>query len=284
MKTVSNVELFEYLNTSYNTIEGLEEGFISSIIDKVKSSVISTFKDVDKSFGLFSDFLYNLGTINTPKQIKKIKKNFRKDINPIPYSSVYKFETLTLQGLRVPLSEVSGYILAFFTELDNKSIFKSLDELDTKISKYISKNDYRRSFKNDNSDMKDFKKKLLDNPRVNFLKAINPSDKLEYKRVEDLVNSNSDFEKTLDILIDIDSKINDKDILNINKTINKIYKKLQILHEQLDEGLDFSKNSLESLIELIDMYSKLMTTISMYFYVYTKVMEVIIELEKTYKR
>jgi len=273
----------EYLDYTPITIDGLEDGFVNSLIDRVKKGLTSTYKDVNKSFGLFNDFLYNLGTINTPKKIRNLRKSFA-DIEDVPYVNIHLYSTMTLQGLRVPLSEVSEHLLNFFTSLENNKIYKELDKLDTDISMFLSKTDYRKSFSNDNVLIENIREELVNKPKVNMLKAIDSSNKNEYVKVEDLISSNNDFKNTLDLLIEIDDKISDKDILKLNKLINKIYKKIKLLQEKLDSGLEFSKIGLENLISLLGLYSEIMTTISMYFYVYSKIMDVTLELGEVYKR
>jgi hypothetical protein len=274
--------LHDYINEEQLIIPSMEEGMLSTLTDGIKENIKVTSDKVSRSYGVFKDFIYSTGKLDTPKKIRKLRRNIDNITRDVKFIDVHEYRVLTIPGLSVNLVKLTTSLKEYFER--TKDIHKELDLLDTHLSNMLARKDARKSFIKSSKELETYRAELVDKPKEDFKGYFDPDDYRETTILDKLINSNSEIPVVLDNLIAIDDYMDDKYILKLNNLINNIYKKTLMITEGLDKGEEYSNVSLESLLELLDIYSKSMTTLSTYFYIYSKTMDLALKFENIYKR
>jgi hypothetical protein len=274
--------LHNYLGERTLVLEGLEEGIFKSLTDSIKKQVSIASDEVKKTYSTFGDFVYSFGKLQTPSKIVKLRRDLPDIISKRTYQDIHTYRVPTIPGLAVDLVTLTNALNGYFSNYDN--IYNEIDRLDTLISELLATSGKRKSFKKTSEELSDYRKKFVDEPKKNFKGFFDPRDYRESTKLETLIYSNDDLITVTDNLITIDSYIDDKSIMKLNKIINNIYKKTLMLTEDIDSGVEYSNVGLESLIDLLDIFSKSMTTVSTYFFIYSKTMDLTLKLPEVYER
>jgi len=267
-------------STAY--VIAMEEGIFDTITSGILNTVQNTSKLISRKRSVLVDLLYSVGTLSEPKEIKKFLHKSNKIIDTVPYMDVADVLVPNFVGLQTDLKTLTKLVENYSVVVDKKA-FKALDHIDTVISNFIGDEQTRTSFKQDKEIT------LLDDefnkPFKKELQAMfDPKDKSETVKLSKLFKSNSDLKDTLTMLVKIDNSINDKDLLKLNKQVEKIKKKSDILLKLLESGeVKASKDALNNLVKSLDTTANFLTNLSNLWYTYSTIMNLALKVKEIYE-
>ena len=267
----------------HQEIIGLEDGILTSMKNKLTDTIVGLQKKISTRTSGFKGFLYERGTIGLINDIKKFESSSKKIIDPVSYKDIDIAEVNTIVGLKTDLKDITELTSIYFINL-KKDAPKVLDRLDDIVSMFIGDDGFRKSFKDLTPELKKADKKFNVDLTNELKKRFDITNKEEKTQLHKIVRSNSELKEILSLLVTINKNFTDKDVLKLNKQIDKIYKKIDMLVRMLEnENISASKESIENLVLAISITANYITSISNLYYLHTQVMSTILNIKDVYK-
>lgn len=244
-----------------NTV-GLESGVITGIPAYIRNIGTAAYSEVVGATVTFRN-LFSKENDELYKDLDRTSAKVKTVMSTIDF--------LTVKDKDIPvISGFKGYALDAVEDLEKHSLhisrdyFKALIELDDVISRFISDEDYRKSFK--------YKAKALDEiannvkPLGDILSDMLSGEKTDVKKVSDVFGNVKSITVTADKLIGLNKELRQKDITKLYKLAESVASRVSILTELLDDPEeDLTKESVETVISAITNAANILTVAGSYY-------------------
>lgn len=270
-----NLNSLTYLSTTIST-----EG-VSSFLEKVTSFFVSKVGYVREALGITSSEANKVSSdVNVHvKELIDLKKSMQSIISNKSYASIEKDRVMSPVGIKVDLVKLSNELKSVMKLTDNE-VFECIERLDTYVSSVLNDVDFRTQTKPQSIDKEAIK--YADRLYSNLNTCID-SKKIEDTRlVKELLPNLSSLDKVYDNLIDISNYTSVNKLNNINKAIENVYAKTEVLEQELGGKYEVSKVVLKKLIEDLENNAKLITVYVNTIYLYNQTVICVNTLIKKY--
>ena len=247
--------------SSYNSLRSyadtisVEGSFIETITTSFNGAI-------SKATDYYKDIVSGMDNwFNNPasEELKFLNKINISKISNIKYQTVEDRQSPITIGLKANLLKVNTNLINNL-ELLNPVVKKSTDDLNIILSKVLSDEHYRKSFKPDKgiSKLYDINYEVRDN----LSELIDPNSNADRMRVGNLIPNISSLSKVITDAKIIGSHINNSKLKNLKQSVSDIYEKVNMLHEYIeskDGKLTISKNTINTLADHLDVVAELLT-------------------------
>lgn len=276
-----NNDLYDSLNSlTYLSTTISTEG-VSSFLEKVTSFFVSKVGYVREALGITSSEANKVSSdVNVHvKELIDLKKSMQSIISNKSYASIEKDRVMSPVGIKVDLVKLSNELKSVMKLTDNE-VFECIERLDTYVSSVLNDVDFRTQTKPQSIDKEAIK--YADRLYSNLNTCID-SKKIEDTRlVKELLPNLSSLDKVYDNLIDISNYTSVNKLNNINKAIENVYAKTEVLEQELGGKYEVSKVILKKLIEDLENNAKLITVYVNTIYLYNQTVICVNTLIKKY--
>lgn len=276
-----NNDLYDSLNSlTYLSATISTEG-VSSFLEKVTSFFVSKVGYVREALGITSSEANKVSSdVNVHvKELIDLKKSMQSIISNKSYASIEKDRVMSPVGIKVDLVKLSNELKSVM-KLTDSEVFECIERLDTYVSSVLNDVDFRTQTKPQSIDKEAIK--YADRLHSNLNTCID-SKKIEDTRlVKELLPNLSSLDKVYDNLIDISNYTSVNKLNNINKAIENVYAKTEVLEQELGGKYEVSKVVLKKLIEDLENNAKLITVYVNTIYLYNQTVICVNTLIKKY--
>jgi len=256
--------------------EGIGDVFKS--ISDFFSSKIESFVNIFRSNG---DELKNMNF--NGKQLFKLSKDINEIEKKYSFSTIRPIEVSTIMGLKVNLLDLTGSVNKG-VDIINENLLKSLDELDSVVSKMLADEEFRKSVRKSY----DFDYVMRAQIALGQIveDVIDSKSTKEVFTVGELIPNVNSLNVVNKQLIDVNKKINEKTLKKVEEEIDKITEKVEALYEAMSDK-DIDKASKQSLLVLsngLEQVAKLITNSISVYYILMKENDTMVNTVKNIKQ
>ena len=261
----------------------LEEGFIKSVTDKISSSFSDSKETLTNNKNSLVEFLEGIGSISLIKDIRKINNNSEKLSKNVVYRLIDGHQIPTIVGLQTRLIFPVNLVNIELTHVV-KNYAKTIDAIDTRLAKFIGDPEVRKSFKKPTKNI-DSILNFNTSVKSSLNDMFNLNDIEDMKPLNKLIGNNSEYVTILSTINDTNDTIDDKFIIAVKKDVTVLSERLDIIYTIIkSKELLVTKETLSGLIDAVDAASNYISTISGLYYLHIQSSEVMLTVEKIYKK
>ena len=260
---------------------GTEVGILSSISQRLEMNI----SRYGSQYQALRNGLYNLvgykGTIESIKKVRKLNKDIDKVLGDTYLASLGTEVIPTIEGLSTKLPIFTAELKQLFSEINVYGI-TMLEELDSKIADFISNGDTRKAFIQLNSDIETANR--FNKDAVAFIQRNINNTGNETATLSSIVGNNNEYKDSLKNIVDTINLFSNKDLSNIEKVVEKIEDRFDILIRVLkDKEENMTKESVEALVNTLDVLSKFLTNLSSIYYLHVRSLDLALTIKSLVK-
>jgi len=283
--TASMVENTELLDLGFSDeIVGLENGLFSSLKLKLNETASEISNKINTRTHGFREFLYERGSLASVKKITDFDRKAKKIIDTKEYSDMSMIQLPAVHGLTTDLYTLTEKLSPYFTNLKKNSM-KNLEEMDDVISNFIGDKEFRKSFKVSKTSFEEINEKFNIKLDKDLKSMFSTKDKSEFVSLGKLVRSNNELKGTLKNIIYINDNFTDKDLIKLNKKIDSIQKKIEMLVKMLNiDEVEASKEAIQGVVTALSTVANYVSSVSNLYYVHMTAMDVMLKIKEVYEK
>ena len=259
----------------------LEEGFIKT----VTSPFVKAFRAVDEkmvaSKNVFLGFLENRGTLSLIKDVNKRRVSAVKLSRNVNYGLIDDISVRTIVGMQSRLIFIAKMNKEKLEYVD-KNFSRQVNDIDTRLAKFIGDNEVRKSFRVPSSNLKEIRD-FTNGVKKELGTHFSAKDVSDVKPLKNVIGNNNEYAEVFTLLKETNGIVTDKLLISVKKKTDKITERINVIYDILEsKDLEVSKETLTGLIEAVDIMSEYITVISGIYYSHMKAMEVALGVHKVY--
>jgi len=240
---------------------GLESGAIDIIPPYVLKSINSAYINVTSSLVKFKGF-FNKEWKNDIHAIEFGYKKAMSKLDDIDFLTIGAKEQPVMLGLSMTVLEAAEELKKVSPDI-NKKLFVQLNELDLAISKFISDEEYRKSFKYNGREFERMFKETLDINKT--IAKITSNGSVDAKTLKDTISNPKSAIAAAKLLIQLDKETDFSDMEKLYKISDSIASRVNYLVEVLEDNESISPEALKTLISAIGYGSNILSTYAAFF-------------------
>lgn len=233
----------------------VEEGVLANI-GKYFMDQSARFRDYMTSLSdrLGNSFENESDTL-TSREFYKAYDSVSGIVRNVTFQSVMDREVPVIMGLNVPYEVLTPELLWLVSDA-NKNMNKYVDRLSFTLSKFLTDQNYRISFKNrkDSVELKTIKE-YNDRAQKFMSSSIDPRSTTDRLKVKDVISSISSLNSIAEDTNELAGKISYKELVKVESKLDEISEKVDLLVKYINDNennLKVTKQTLEELVAYMD--------------------------------
>ncbi len=277
VKASVNLEEIDQSVESLKQMSDYVKTISTSFIDKVKVS-FNHFVEIDE---VIKDYLESRNRLGLIADVEKVSRVSKKTVEATPFDRIYNMDTLTVPGLSSDLPGLTVDNLNVIRYcVDN--LLNDLNLVNKDISRFISNDELKASFKKMDKKYLDIKDFLLES-KEKYSLLIDPKQINDSVKLHKLIGNGKSFITLLNMLNTINDLLPDKQLSKIEKEVSKLKSKIDYVYDTLeDNDTIVTKVALKNLVETISIIADYVTMFSSAYYVHVKSMEAVIQVNNIF--
>jgi len=257
---------------------------LGSFVNKVSNYFTNKFQDITKAFTTSENRLKSVKKKDLSeqgKQVLKLRKDIKTIIETVKMADVAHKNVGAILGMKTDLLTMSKELRDATILLDAK-LLKSVDTVDTLVSKVLADKEYRRSVKptktyNELDDLNDTLSKTIS-------MLIDPNGTNDIVKIEKILPNLNSLKDINENLNEANSLLTYKNVKTLEDMISKLNSKVNDLYDVfVSDDIEISKKTITDLAYTVESLAELVTTSISVFYLVNQADSMLLNTVKVIK-